>query len=118
MPIGTPSKAPYPVEKSLKPSAEDQSTIPSATCDLASSAPCRIPVQVGLFFDGTNNDLERDPNGRQFGLIDPSTTSPTAIRTQFVLSWPPPTRGKATPTLRIASPQPAPNLGKSISEQP
>ena len=47
----TPAKAPFPTEAFMKFSAKDQSTISLAGCDLASTAPCFIPVQVGLFFD-------------------------------------------------------------------
>jgi len=76
---GLQPQAPHPVSDFLKPSAEDQSTISNATCDLATSAPCRIPVQVGLFFDGTNNNMERDPNGRRVGLIDWKSKQPALM---------------------------------------
>jgi len=34
-------------------------------CGNATDLPCRIPVTVGLFFDGTNNHMERDRNGKR-----------------------------------------------------
>ena len=75
-PTETPAKAPFPIEDFMKLPAKDQSTISLAGCDLASTAPCVIPVQVGLFFDGTNNNMERDLNGRRIGLPDPDTGRP------------------------------------------
>ena len=53
----TPAKAPYPAPEFFRYPGES----PAALLNLCSSAtdlPCRIPVQVGLFFDGTNNHLE------------------------------------------------------------
>lgn len=34
-------------------------------CGSATDLPCRIPVTVGLFFDGTNNHMERDRKGKR-----------------------------------------------------
>src|SRR5574343_213424 len=61
----TPENAPYPVADYLKPSAQERSASLQATCDPESALPCRIPVNVGLFFDGTNNHMERDRNGQR-----------------------------------------------------
>ena len=61
----TPDKAPYPVADYLKPSAQERSDSLLANCDTESTLPCRIPVNVGLFFDGTNNHMERDRDGRR-----------------------------------------------------
>ena len=61
----TPEKAPHPVADYLKPSAQERSTSLLASGDQDSTLPCRIPVQVGLFFDGTNNHMERDRNGQR-----------------------------------------------------
>ena len=61
----TPEKAPHPVADYLKPSAQERSTSLLASGDQDSTPPCRIPVQVGLFFDGTNNHMERDRNGQR-----------------------------------------------------
>ncbi|MYN18371.1 DUF2235 domain-containing protein [Rugamonas sp. FT107W] len=69
MTASTPTKAPYPVDVFLKPSTEEQSKISTAACSTKSEAPCSIPVRVGLFFDGTNNNLERDRNGTRTGVI-------------------------------------------------
>lgn len=66
----TPTWAPYPVALFLKPSSQERSLIATAACASASTVPCNIPVHVGLFFDGTNNNLSRDKEGRHTGLID------------------------------------------------
>ncbi|MYM73520.1 DUF2235 domain-containing protein [Duganella sp. FT134W] len=73
MTAATPVQAPYPVDVFLKPPAKEQSKIATAACSTKSDLPCSIPVRVGLFFDGTNNNLERDRNGKRTGVIDPST---------------------------------------------
>lgn len=65
----TPEKAPYPVADYLKPNAQERSASLLASCDQDSTLPCRIPVQVGLFFDGTNNHMERDRNGLFKGIL-------------------------------------------------
>ena len=75
----TPTKAPYPVDVFLTPPAEEQSKIAAAACSTTSDLPCSIPVRVGLFFDGTNNNMERDRNGQRTGLIDRSTKKPAPI---------------------------------------
>jgi hypothetical protein len=61
----TPADAPYPVIDYLKPSAQERSDGLLANCDTATDLPCHIPVQVGLFFDGTNNNMERDRDGKR-----------------------------------------------------
>lgn len=61
----TPEQAPYPVSDYLKPSAQERSDGLLANCDTVTDLPCHIPVQVGLFFDGTNNNMERDRNGKR-----------------------------------------------------
>ncbi len=48
-------------------------------CATASDLPCNIPVRVGLFFDGTNNNLERDRTGKRTGLVDPKTKMPGPV---------------------------------------
>lgn len=75
----TPAKAPYPVADFLKPPTEEQSTITMAACSLDSDGPCKIPVRIGLFFDGTNNNLYRDKIGTRTGLIDQKTKQPESI---------------------------------------
>src|SRR5471032_1518372 len=70
----TPARAPYPVDVFLKPPPEEQSTIATATCSKKPDLLCSMPVRVGLFFDGTNNNLNRDRNGTRTGvIIDPKT---------------------------------------------
>jgi len=75
----TPAKAPYPVDVFLRPPAEEQSKIAAAACSTTSDLPCNIPVHVGLFFDGTNNNLERDRKGTRIGVIDLATKKPASI---------------------------------------
>lgn len=60
----TPDKAPFPIEKFLQPTALERSNA-QIQCDQTSDAPCSIPVNVGLFFDGTNNHMERDHDGQR-----------------------------------------------------
>lgn len=61
----TPEKAPYPVAAYLKPSSEERSASQLVGCDEATNLPCSIPVNVGLFFDGTNNHMGRDLKGQR-----------------------------------------------------
>ncbi|WP_426071663.1 phospholipase effector Tle1 domain-containing protein [Janthinobacterium sp. DSP2-3-3] len=75
----TPTSAPFPVDFFLKLSTREQSKIAKETCDNKDNAPCNIPVRVGIFFDGTNNNLERDRNGVRTGVLDPRTKKPTPI---------------------------------------
>ena len=75
----TPTIAPYPVDVFLKPSSKESSAIATTASATASKMPCSIPVRVGLFFDGTNNNLERDKNGRRTGLIDAKTKKPGEV---------------------------------------
>ena len=61
-----PAGAPYyPRAQALKlsPHADARSFLSVSSDD--NGKPCSIPVQVGLFFDGTNNNLERDLNGKR-----------------------------------------------------
>jgi hypothetical protein len=75
----TPAIAPYPVDDFLTPSSRERSSIAIAACSTATDLPCRIPVRVGLFFDGTNNNLDRDRNGKRTGLINEDTKKPVEI---------------------------------------
>ena len=61
----TPDKAPYPVADYLKPTAQERSASFLTNCETATALHCSIPVNVGLFFDGTNNHMERDRNGKR-----------------------------------------------------
>lgn len=74
-----PLDAPFPAETILQPSAQGRSAIALANCDSAADAPCSIPVTVGLFFDGTNNNQERDREGKRIGLPDPRTKIPAPM---------------------------------------
>lgn len=64
----TPTTAPYPVTPFLKPFSKASSEIAEVSCSSNSDVPCSIPVRVGLFFDGTNNNLARDRDGRRTEL--------------------------------------------------
>ena len=75
----TPTSAPFPVDFFLDPSALEQSKIAKILCENKDEAPCSIPVRVGIFFDGTNNNLERDRNGVRTGVLDPKTKRPIPI---------------------------------------
>jgi Uncharacterized alpha/beta hydrolase domain (DUF2235) len=61
-----PEAAPYhPIGQALKLTTKaDGLTFLSMPID-DSDKPCSIPVQVALFFDGTNNNLERDLKGKR-----------------------------------------------------
>jgi hypothetical protein len=80
----TPTSAPFPVDFFLKPSAREQSKIAKMLCVSKEEAPCNIPVRVGIFFDGTNNNLERDRNGVRTGVLDPRTKKPVPINNVVV----------------------------------
>lgn len=58
----------YPTEKALVlPPKMDALSAMAVSCD-DGGKPCSIPVQVGLFFDGTNNNLDRDLNGKRIAV--------------------------------------------------
>lgn len=58
----------YPTEKALVlPPKMDALSAMAVSCD-DGGKPCSIPVQVGLFFDGTNNNLDRDLNGQRIAV--------------------------------------------------
>ncbi|QJD93559.1 DUF2235 domain-containing protein [Duganella dendranthematis] len=65
----TPVRAPYPVSVFLRPLAKERSITALASSITAQDTPCRIPVRIGLFFDGTNNNLYRDKNGQRIEII-------------------------------------------------
>ena len=72
----TPAKSPHPVDVFLKSSSRERSSTALEACRTSSSVPCNIPVRVGLFFDGTNNNLERDKYGKRTGIVTPGTNKP------------------------------------------
>jgi hypothetical protein len=64
----TPSAAPFPVEKFFKLSSREQA-VSSWNCSRdATALPCNVPVKIGLFFDGTNNNLKRDRDGERVSI--------------------------------------------------
>ena len=64
----TPTTAPCPVDAFLKLSSQESSARAEVVCATNSNEPCRIPVRVGLFFDGTNNNMNRDLEGERTAL--------------------------------------------------
>lgn len=63
-----PDKAPYPVEEFFQFSAHERA-MRSWNCSLdATALPCSVPVRIGLFFDGTNNNLARDRDGERVSI--------------------------------------------------
>ncbi|MQA39594.1 phospholipase effector Tle1 domain-containing protein [Rugamonas aquatica] len=83
----SPSKAPFPIEKFLQLPSVELSNIALAACTATTTekseenkgAKCSIPVHVGLFFDGTNNNLERDRDGKRTGVLNEETKKPEPI---------------------------------------
>lgn len=75
----TPIISPFPVDAFLRPTVAEQCDIALTKCKQerageSSKSPggkCEIPVHVGLFFDGTNNNLERDRNGKRTPVPPP-----------------------------------------------
>ena len=58
----------FPTERALVlPLRMDALSAMALSCD-DGGKPCSIPVQVGLFFDGTNNNLDRDLNGQRIAV--------------------------------------------------
>lgn len=75
----TPADKPYPAETFVELTAQERSDIALAHCDRATDGPCSIPLHVGLFFDGTNNNRERDREGKRIGVPDARTKRPGMI---------------------------------------
>lgn len=64
-----PQDAPYvPVAKALTLSARVDAISTLAANAACPDGLCDIPVEVGLFFDGTNNNMERDLNGERIAV--------------------------------------------------
>jgi hypothetical protein len=59
-----PAQAPVPVSKFLSLDSLTQGEIMNRLRGYTGGG-CDIPVRVGLFFDGTNNHMERDRNGQR-----------------------------------------------------
>jgi hypothetical protein len=64
----TPAKAPFPIEKFLKLSTAELSRRARNCAKAAPSGQCTKSVRVGLFFDGTNNNLPRDRDGERIAV--------------------------------------------------
>lgn len=78
----TPTDKPYPTDAFVELNAKEQSDLALARGDRASASPCTLPLQVALFFDGTNNNQERDREGKRIGLPDDKTKRPSSITYQ------------------------------------
>ena len=64
-----PEAAPYhPTDRALKLTTKADALGFLSVCVDDSGKPCSIPVHVGMFFDGTNNNLERDLKGRRIAV--------------------------------------------------
>src|SRR5688572_4556247 len=63
-----PKKAPYPVAEYLKLDAKATALRVLNGCKSGSDSKCEIDVRVGIFFDGTNNNLARDKFGERISL--------------------------------------------------
>ena len=62
----TPEKAPYPAPAYLKLGAREMSdAMFNSMGKECTPGLCDIPVHVGLFFDGNNNHMERDRDGKR-----------------------------------------------------
>ncbi|MFL6632518.1 MAG: T6SS phospholipase effector Tle1-like catalytic domain-containing protein [Massilia sp.] len=70
----TPDKAPYPVDAFFKFSARDQVARSWEHSNDTQELPCNLRVRIGLFFDGTNNNLARDRDGEQVSIDGNSVT--------------------------------------------
>ena len=67
-----PKEAPYPVGSFLKLDPKSASNRLLHNCKDGGETTCAIEVRVGVFFDGTNNDLQRDRQGVRIVLAEKS----------------------------------------------
>lgn len=81
-----PGPAPFPSKDFLNPSRQEQSRIAAANLRFLSDTPSCIHARVGLFFDGTNNNMARDLIGKRIGLPDPQTGEPGPIASRKLSS--------------------------------
>jgi hypothetical protein len=72
-----PARAPYPVEEFFKLSPRELAMRAWNSSKDAIALPCSVPVRIGLFFDGTNNNLARDRNGERVNIGGKETTGGT-----------------------------------------
>jgi hypothetical protein len=70
----TAGNAPYPVEEFFKLSPRERA-MRSWNCSKdVTTLPCSVPIRIGLFFDGTNNNLSRDRDGERVSIGGRETT--------------------------------------------
>jgi hypothetical protein len=59
----TPNKAPAPIEAFLQITASERASRSLLMHEKIVPEQCAIPVRIGIFFDGTNNNIARDRDG-------------------------------------------------------
>jgi hypothetical protein len=64
----TPKSAPFPVEEFFKLSKRELALRSWHWSGVAQVSPCSKPVRIGLFFDGTNNNMYRDKMGERIAI--------------------------------------------------
>jgi hypothetical protein len=57
------------IEPALGLGAKSESLIFLASSETCGDKPCSIPIEVGLFFDGTNNHMGRDLSGQRIEVL-------------------------------------------------
>lgn len=76
----TPPMAPFPAQNFYRLTPSEKARRSLRCVNNASEAPCELPVRIGLFFDGTNNNLSRDRYGERIDIDGhvslPPTTKP------------------------------------------
>lgn len=70
----TPDKAPYPIDAFFKLSTREQAAQSWEHSNDTQELPCSLRIRIGLFFDGTNNNLARDRDGEQVSIDGTSVT--------------------------------------------
>jgi len=75
-----PMEAPYPVESYLKLDPKSASKRLLHSCRDGGETRCAIDVRVGVFFDGTNNNLQRDRQGVRIVLPEKSAPPHQLVR--------------------------------------
>ena len=61
-----PAQAPYhPSKEALKLSTKEEAFSIAIIDSPNNEPPCSVPVEIGLFFDGTNNNMARDFDGQR-----------------------------------------------------
>ena len=57
------------IEPALGLGAKSESLLFLASSETCGDKPCSIPIEVGLFFDGTNNNMGRDLSGQRIEVL-------------------------------------------------